>query len=154
MKNILIKGSPGTGKTLISRAMAYYLCIKKMKIADIYKQDISSDYLNIEKFIKSEAVEFIQVHPSMSYEDIVYGIEIKPSGGLNMAYAGKRIKELCDRAKGKDDLHCIILDDICRANSGALLGNMLYAMEYRNQPVDLIDGNTIVIPDNVYIILT
>lgn len=154
MKNILLKGGPGTGKTFLSRAMAYYLCIKKLKIEDVYKQDIYSDYDDIEKFIKSDIVEFIQVHPSIGYEDIIYGIEIKPTSGLNMVYAEKRIKELCDRAKGKNNLYCIILDDISRVNSGALLGNMLYAMEYRNQPVNLVDGNTMIIPDNVYIILT
>lgn len=154
MKNILLKGSPGTGKTIVSRAMAYYLCIRKLKIDDIYNQDIYSDYDDIEKFIKSDAVEFIQVHPSMSYEDIIYGIEIKPSSGLDMSYTEKRIKKLCDRAKGKSEFHCIIFDDIDRLNPGSLLGNIMYAMEYRNQPVDLIDGNTMIIPDNVYIILT
>jgi len=154
MKNILLEGGPGTGKTFISRAMAYYLCKKKLKIQDVYTQDMHADYEEIEEFINSEFVEFIQVHPSMSYEDMVYGIKVDASGGISMTYAEKRIKQLCDRAIGKDDAYCIILDDIGRANSGALLGNMLYGMEYRNQPIDLVDGSTMVIPENVYIILT
>ncbi|MFQ9309199.1 MAG: AAA family ATPase [Paraclostridium sordellii] len=154
MQNILIKGSPGTGKTLISRAMAYYLCEKRINIDDIYSQDIESDYEDIEKFNQSDRVEFIQVHTSMSYEDIVYGIEIKTSNSLNIEYTEKRIKKLCDKAKKSEELYCIILDDIGRNNAGALLGNLLYAMEYRNQPIDLVDGNTMTIPDNVYIIIT
>lgn len=153
MKNILIKGSPGTGKTLISRAMAYYICEKELTIEDVYNQDIESDFEEIEEFNQSDRVEFIQVHPSMSYEDIVYGIEIKTSNGLNMEYAEKRIKQLCDKAKGSDKRYCIILDDIGRNNAGALLGNLLYAMEYRGQPIDLVDGSTMVIPENVYIII-
>lgn len=154
MQNILIKGSPGTGKTFISRAMAYYLCKKQINIEDIDIQDIESDYEDIEKFNQSDRVEFIQVHSSMSYEDIVYGIEIKTSSSLNMEYTEKRIKQLCDKAKGSTELYCIILDDIGRNNAGALLGNLLYAMEYRNQPIDLVDGSTMTIPDNVYIIIT
>lgn len=154
MQNILIKGSPGTGKTLISRAMAYYLCKKQIHIDDVYNQDIESDYEDIERFNQSDRVEFIQVHSSMSYEDIVYGIEIKTSNSLNMEYTEKKIKKLCDKAKESEELYCIILDDIGRNNAGALLGNLLYAMEYRNQPIDLVDGSTMTIPDNVYIIIT
>lgn len=154
MKNILIKGGPGTGKTIISRAMAYYIGSEGLDVEDVYTKDIQNDISCIESYMKSEYVEFIQVHPSMTYEDVVYGIEITPNGNLTMAYAEKRIKQLCDRANGKQGKYFIILDDIGRSNAGNLLGNLLYAMEYRNQPVSLCDGNTIVIPDNVYVIVT
>lgn len=154
MKNILIKGSPGTGKTFFARAMAYYLCHEKLKIDDVFDKDVYSDLDRIENFVNSDYCEFIQVHPSMSYEDIVYGIEIKASGSLDVSYTEKRIKELCDKANGKSELYCIIFDDISRANSGALLGNLLYSMEYRNQPYELVDGKTLTIPDNVIFIFT
>ncbi|CAN7754090.1 AAA family ATPase [Paenibacillus sp. LjRoot56] len=154
MKNILIKGSPGTGKTFFARAMAFYVCHEKLKIDDVFDKDVYSDWDEIEEFIDSKYCEFIQVHPSMGYEDIVYGIEIKASGNLDVSYTEKRIKELCDKANGKSELYCIIFDDICRANSGVLLGNLLYAMEYRNQPYELVDGKTLTIPDNVIFIFT
>ena len=154
MKNILIKGGPGTGKTIISRAISYYIGHEGLDIESVYLKDIHADIQQIELFTQSEFVEYIQIHPSMTYEDIVYGIEISPNGNLPMAYAEKRINQLCDRAIGRTEKFFIILDDIGRTNAGNLLGNLLYAMEYRNQPVGLADGNTIIIPDNVYIIIT
>lgn len=154
MKNILIKGGPGTGKTVISRAIAYYIGHDGLDIESVFLKDICADMQQIELFCQSEFVEYIQIHPSMTYEDIVYGIEITPNGTLSMAYAEKRIKQLCDRAISSSDKFFIILDDIGRTNAGNLLGNLLYAMEYRNQPVSLMDGNTIIIPNNVFIIIT
>lgn len=61
---------------------------------------------------------------------------------------------LCNRARGKSDKYCVILDDINRANASSLLGNLLYAMEYRNQDIDLPDGSKMNIPDNVILIFT
>ena len=152
--NILLKGSPGTGKTFYARALAYYLCHEGLQIEDALNGDTHSASDAIERFISGDHCEFIQVHPSMSYEDIVYGVEIKAEGTLNVSYTEKRVKELCDRARGQAELYCVIFDDICRTNSGALLGNLIYAMEYRNQPVELIDGHTISIPENVVLIFT
>lgn len=154
MRNILIKGAPATGKTAFSRAMAYYVCAKGESPEDAFSHDITADAADIERFIQTDRAEFIQVHPSMSYEDIVYGIEIKASGSVSMAYAEKRVKALCDRAKGKSDRYCIILDDITRTNAGALLGNLLYAMEYRGEAVELSDGAELTVPENVVFIVT
>lgn len=154
MKNIWINGGPGTGKTIISRAMTYYIGHEGLDVEETYLRDIHADIDAIETFVESEFVEYIQIHPSMTYEDVVYGIAISPNGSLSMQYAEKRIKALCDRAKGRQEKFFLILDDICRTNAGSLLGNLLYAMEYRDQPVGLADGNTMVIPENVVIIIT
>lgn len=153
-KNILLRGSPATGKTLYARALSYYLCHEKIQIEDAFNRDVFSDMDAIEEFVHSEYCEFIQVHPSMSYEDIVFGIQIKASGDLQISHVEKRVKELCDRAAGSADLYCIIFDDINRANASALLGNLIYAMEYRGQPVELLGGNTLTIPTNVILIFT
>ncbi|MEM1219744.1 MAG: AAA family ATPase [Bacteroidota bacterium] len=52
----------------------------------------------------------------------------------------------------------IIIDEINRANLPSVLGELIYALEYRNEPVEslyALDGdNTIVIPENLYIIGT
>lgn len=154
MKNVLLKGGPGTGKTVFARAIAYYVGCCGDPIENVFSKNILADRTAIDAYVDSDYVEFIQVHASMTYEDIVYGIEVNYSGTLTMAYAEKRIKKICDRAAADTNKYFIILDDIERANASHLLGNLLYAMEYRNDPVTLCDGNTLIIPDNVIIIIT
>ncbi len=154
MKNLLFTGNPATGKTFLARATAYYLCYEKLNIDGLQSKDIYKDMDKIEDFINSDRCEFIQVHPSMTYEDIVYGIDIKATGIMTVDYVEKRIKKLCDRAGTTEELYAIIFDDISRVDAGALLGNLIYAMEFRNEPVPLSDGAVLCIPDNVIIILT
>jgi MoxR-like ATPase len=53
----------------------------------------------------------------------------------------------------------LILDEINRANLPAVLGELIYALEYRGEKVDSMyeteeDGNTLIIPPNLYIIGT
>lgn len=153
--NILIRGASGTGKTYCARAIAYYMCMNGDSVQDAFSQNIEADIEKIEEFISnSDQCEFIQIHPAMDYDDIVYGLKINPSDGLQIEYAEKRVMKLCYLANGKDKKYCIIFDDIDRADAGRLLGNVLYAMEYRNQPVDLSDGKVLIIPDNVILIFT
>lgn len=154
MKNLLFTGNPATGKTFLARAVAYYLCYEKLNIESIQSKDIYMDLDKIEDFINSEKCEFIQVHPSMAYEDIVYGIDIKATGTMTVDYVEKRIKKLCDKARDTEELYAIIFDDISRVDAGTLLGNLIYAMEFRNESVPLSDGATLCIPDNVIVILT
>lgn len=75
MSNILIRGCPGTGKTFFARAVAYYMCKKNMTEKDAFAQNPMDDAGEIEKFVNGTAqCEFIQIHPSMEFDDIVYGL--------------------------------------------------------------------------------
>lgn len=155
MSNILIRGCPGTGKTFLARAVAYYMCIKNLSEKEAFNQNPAYDFDDIEKFVnESQRCEFIQVHPSMEFDDIVYGLEIKAGGGFSISYTEKRVMSLCNRARGQAGKYCVILDDMNRANVSSLLGNLLYAMEYRNQDIELADGSSMNIPDNVIFIFT
>ena len=89
LENIFIKGSPGTGKTFLARAMAYFMGSEKKSPQEVKNQNLVKEINNIDKYINSEYVEFIQIHPSLSYEDIVYGIDIQVKGStvlINWTY--------------------------------------------------------------------
>lgn len=153
MRNLLFTGNPATGKTFLARAAAYYLCQEKLTGAPLRTRDPYEDLDKIEAFVHSERCAFIQVHPGMSYEDIVYGVDIRDAAVLD--YADKRVKILCDRAAGApEDLFAVILDDVSRADAGALLGNLIYAMEFRDEPSALADGSALCVPGNVTFIFT
>ncbi len=154
MKSLLFTGNPATGKTFLARAAAYYLCHEQLNIDSLQSRDIYEDLDKIEAFINSDRCEFIQVHPSMTYEDIVYGIDIKATGSMTIDYVEKRIKRLCDRAKISEESFAVIFDDISRIDASVLLGNLIYAMEFRNESVTFADGSELCIPDNVTLIFT
>lgn len=63
-----------------------------------------------------------------------------------------------NNAKVERKNYVLIIDEINRANLPAVLGELIYALEYRNQPVDsmyAIDENTtLTLPENLYIIGT
>lgn len=58
-----------------------------------------------------------------------------------------------------DKPYVLIIDEINRANLSSVLGELIYALEYRGQTVESIystleDGNSLVLPNNLYIIGT
>jgi 5-methylcytosine-specific restriction endonuclease McrBC GTP-binding regulatory subunit McrB len=63
-----------------------------------------------------------------------------------------------DRLKQGSTNYVLIIDEINRANLPSVLGELIYALEYRNESVQsiyAIDGdNSLVLPDNLYIIGT
>ena len=122
MNNILIRGCPGSGKTFLSRAIAYYLCFEKLSVSEILDKDIETDLGKIKNFYNTQNIcEYIQVHPSMDYNDIVFGLQVSVNDKLNIEYAEKRIMKLCSRAKkDKHREYSVILDDINRTDSSRL----------------------------------
>jgi 5-methylcytosine-specific restriction protein B len=119
--------------------------------------------------------KIIQFHPAYSYEDFVRGIFAKTNGEGDVYYKVEdRIltdfaSEAFDNPNGK---YVLIIDEINRANLPSVLGELIYALEYRynhekdnkkeasvesvyniSENVDEPD-RIILLPDNLYIIGT
>ena len=145
-RNFILSGPPGIGKT--------HKAIEIKKLLD--EQGEGTEYFRL-----------IQFHPAKTYEDFVVGLRIEPKAATTafVATAGDLL-EMCSQAcETPSKLFCLWIDEINRANLPAVLGECIYALEYRGKPVKLPYENikfqgedkavpSLTIPDNLLIIGT
>jgi 5-methylcytosine-specific restriction protein B len=143
---------------------------------DSYSAAIAK-YIFINRTLSSAGIEnssqfkIVQFHPSYTYEDFVRGI-VAESRGLNIEY--KNVNKLLgafaqealinwQQSQLNDDVkelkYVLVIDEINRANLSAVLGELIYALEYRGSVVNSVyeigdDKGSLVLPNNLYIIGT
>lgn len=143
-------------------ALAFYIYNKKNSTVKIKKS-------------KDEYIKLIQFHPSYTYEDFVRGIVVNPNkSGDGIIYkaenkilanfAKQALDDFCrfgheeNTSKSESNIYVLIIDEINRANLSSVLGELIYALEYRTENVESmyeVEGNNkIMIPPNLYIIGT
>lgn len=104
--------------------------------------------------------QIIQFHPAYSYEDLVRGIVASTHDG-SISYDVKN-KVLASFAQTAADNpngnYVLIIDEINRANLPAVLGELIYALEYRGEPVESVyefeSTRELILPKNLFIIGT
>lgn len=152
-KQLLFAGPPGTGKTLAARILAAAL----------------SD---------EGRIKLVQFHPTYAYEDFVEGIrpvihekiatndDGDHAAASQVAPAGLRyeirdgvfkqiVKDARESSPGAP--HFLIIDEINRANLPRVLGELLFALEYRGEAnkVELAySGAEFHVPENLWVIGT
>ncbi|OIR25178.1 AAA family ATPase [Bathymodiolus thermophilus thioautotrophic gill symbiont] len=111
--------------------------------------------LNLEQY------KLIQFHPAYTYEDFVRGIvaETDDNGNISYEVKNKILVEMAENAiSDSDSSFVLIIDEINRANLSSVLGELIYALEYRGEAVESMyeyKGNRdITLPKNLYIIGT
>ena len=148
---IIFHGPPGTGKTRAAKQVL-------KSIFGLGEDDDSG----LQKLQGGEngRWDIVQFHPSYNYEDFVRGIQAEAVGG-KVAYetVNRTFGEMCASAiKRPNEKFALIIDEINRANVSAVLGELIYALEYRGQPISTsyaINGKKeLVIPKNLYVIGT
>ena len=120
-----------------------------------------------EEFIKwlfnnhfGDQIKLVQFHPSYTYEDFVRGIQVETQNGSPIYRTVNRVfAEMCEKAIYNPDKNFVlIIDELNRANLPAVLGELIYALEYRDEPVETpyeVNGSrTLIVPNNLYIIGT
>lgn len=115
-----------------------------------------------ENQLLNDQIKLIQFHPSYTYEDFVRGIVVKlnENNQPNYEVENKILAKFSNNALNNPSInYVIIIDEINRANLPSVLGELIYALEYRNEAVDSMYsikgvGNKITLPLNLYIIGT
>ncbi|AHV95615.1 McrB family protein [Paenibacillus sabinae] len=139
-RQIIFYGPPGTGKTFVAQRLAKVLAQQEQRI------------------------RLVQFHPSYTYEEFIEGLRpevISQSGGpsqLNVTVKSGIFVELCReaaRSENRDRPYILIIDEINRANTAKVFGELLFALEYRGASIELpYSRKRFSIPENVYVIGT
>lgn len=161
-KNLILQGPPGTGKTRLAKQIALWLVSDSPKDKTLI-QAIDENSFNQEPDIEDiPEIELIQFHPSYSYEDFVRGIVTETAGDkVHYKVENKVLAKIAAEAVKPENLqkaYVLIIDEINRANLPSVLGELIYALEYRGKEVSTMymfgESNKITLPHNLYIIGT
>ena len=106
--------------------------------------------------------EIVQFHPAYTYEDFVRGIVAKTNDDGNISYEveNKTLAKFAKKAmENPNGNYVLIIDEINRANLPAVLGELIYALEYRDDDsiksmYEYKGKRSINLPTNLYIIGT
>ena len=143
---VIFYGPPGTGKTRAALNVAAFI----LGLEDAEDLPVGND----------SPFAFVQFHPSYNYEDFVRGIRVETDAKNNVVYKteNRTFGEMAERAAASDNPHVLVIDEINRANVSAVLGELIYGLEYRGKEVQTpyqVGGKTgLLIPENLRIIGT
>lgn len=132
--------------------------------------------LQSDKVVSKGKYKLVQFHPAYSYEDFVRGIsvEINETGQPVYTVVNRIIGEFAQKAVyNPSKNYVLIIDEINRANLASVLGELIYALEYRFDKDDVegttvesiyalkstvideeLEGNKLMLPKNLFIIGT
>jgi len=165
--NIILYGPPGTGKTYTAMAVALYMLETdkpfeeenlKSRLLELANHiNVDDDWTKeLNKYKEEGRFSIVQFHPSYNYDDFVIGIEARTEDRqVGFEKVDRTLKKMSEEADREPDKNFVlIIDEINRANLPAVFGELIYALEYRGEEVDIMYGEKLIIPPNLYIIGT
>jgi len=141
---LVLQGPPGTGKTHL--ALQSVLSILSSATGEIGESFVPKQFLDdhqwssmdLENRDTATAVwDIVQFHPGYAYEDFVRGIEATLEDGQVVFRAVHKIlSELIEFLNKSDDHTAVlIIDEMNRADLSKVLGELIFALEYRDTAV-------------------
>jgi len=149
-RQVVLQGPPGTGKTHL--AMAYIDWATNGRRGESRLQTILDSLPlrertpvriadEVERLGLNTLWDIVQFHPSYEYNDFVRTLAAEPVPGGVTFVAQHRILSLIAAVgvelanRGSSCELILVLDEVNRGNIPSIFGELLYALEYRGQPV-------------------
>ncbi len=160
-KALILYGPPGTGKTFQAKKIALDMLMpsetsmRPFESLQFGSLAASADAQNI---FKDGSWELVQFHPSYGYQDFMGGI--LPSleqdcGNLTYKLNEGLFMRFCKAAEKSEKPFVLIIDEINRADLSSVFGELMYALEYRGEKVQVPHFKApFCIPLNVHLIGT
>lgn len=147
-RQVMLQGPPGTGKTWIA----------KQAVKEIIKKDLESCRVDLSGKSNIGNWAILQFHPSYSYEDFIQRlVPVKDKAG-DIELTPKEMPFLiaCEVAKNiAPEPFVLIVDEINRADLQKVFGELMYALEYRDEPITTqYSDSAIKVPENLFLIGT
>nr|WP_176704920.1 AAA family ATPase [Arthrobacter sp.]AXV46460.1 5-methylcytosine-specific restriction protein [Arthrobacter sp.]AXV46497.1 5-methylcytosine-specific restriction enzyme subunit McrB [Arthrobacter sp.] len=170
---VVLQGPPGTGKTYLAKEYISWATGDRrdeghlQRILDnmpLHERTVEGLADEILRRGLPAVWEIVQIHPSYEYTDFVRALVAEPvAGGVTftpkhrvLSFMSALGEELARRGESTELI--LILDELNRGNIPAIFGELLYALEYRGEPVATpysVDGSTsIAVPKSLQIIGT
>ena len=135
----VLVGPPGTSKTYIARQFARY-------------------FVRQRPGRPQGSHNVLYMHANWTYEDFFEGIKPTTSKEGTLTFQPQKgfFLEWVEQLKSFDTTarHVLVLDEINRCDTAAVLGELLQLLEYRGTTVRLLSGRRFVFPRNLFIIGT
>jgi 5-methylcytosine-specific restriction protein B len=170
---VILQGPPGTGKTFLARQFVDWFTdgsASATSISAITSQLPSHERTprHVAEFALVNGIvgvwDIVQFHPSMSYDDFVRSLRAEPVvGGVTFVPTHRTFGFLCEVGRHLRELGAatevlLVVDEINRADISKVLGELIYGLEYRGEPITtpyVVDGRAaLTVPENLFLIGT
>jgi hypothetical protein len=129
---ILLAGPPGTGKTWVANRVGRF---------------ITND--------QPLALRIVQFHPSYGYEEFVEGLRpVIENGAVNFSRVDGVVLDIVKQLEDPTDRAVLVIDEMNRANLPRVFGELLYLLEYRDHPINLLYTRDFELPRGLALIGT
>ncbi|MFH2259320.1 AAA family ATPase [Citrobacter freundii] len=147
-KQVVLQGPPGTGKTYLAKQTAM----------QIIQTDLTTCRSNLSSVAPDKYWGILQFHPSYGYEDFIQRMvpQQKTGEAMHIEIVDMPFIIACKTAESiKPKPFVLIVDEMNRADLQKVFGELMYALEYREEPLTLqYSREPLLIPDNLYVIGT